>query len=67
MSSRNRYKEIRCTVACTVAIETSAKSVANRKEFSSFILDSFSNFSASQANWKEPKPPKFFVDAGVSF
>jgi len=29
--------------------------------------DIFSNFSATKANQKEPKPSKNFVDAGVSF
>jgi len=32
-----------------------------------FILDIFSNLSATKVNWKEQKPPKCFVDAGVSF
>jgi len=27
-------------------------------------LGQFSNFSATKANYKEPRPPKMFVDAG---
>jgi len=38
MSSRNRYKKFD---ACTVAIETFAKSVGNWKELSNLILDIF--------------------------
>jgi len=64
-------QKIRCEVtkvACIVAVEKYAtKSVANWKELSSFILVIFSNFSATKVNQKEPKPPKIFVDAGVSF
>jgi len=39
--------------------------VANWKEPSSFILDIFSNFSATKANKKEPKPPKIIVVSNV--
>jgi len=35
------------------------------KALSSFILDIFSNISATKTNYKEPRPPKIFVDAGV--
>jgi len=55
MLSRNRYKKYD---ADTVAIETC---------FSIFILDIFSNFSATKVNLKEPKPLKNFIYAGVSF
>jgi len=33
---------------------------------SSFILDIFSHISATKANYKKPRPPKIFVDAGIS-
>jgi len=42
--------KIRCEVACTIAVETYAKRVANWKELSSFILDIFWNISAIKAN-----------------
>jgi len=38
-----------------------------KKALSSFILDIFSNISATKADYKEPRPPKIFVDAGASF
>jgi len=41
--------------------------VANWKGLSNFILVSFSNFSETKTNYKEPRPRNFFVDAVASF
>jgi len=45
-----QIQKIQCEVACTVAIEKYAKSVANWKELSIFISDIFWNFSATKVN-----------------
>jgi len=47
---RTTDTKILCEVACTVALVKFAKSVANWKELSSFILGIFWNFSATKAN-----------------
>jgi len=51
--------------AIQIVLNTVAKSIGNWNEPSSFILDSFSNFSATKKNLK--KTPKIFVDAEVFF
>jgi len=60
MSSRNRYKKFERALLL-------GKKCCPLKLLSNFILVHFSNFSATKANWKEPRPPKIFVDAEVSF
>jgi len=45
-----QIQKIQCKLACTIAMEKYAKSVANWKELNSFTLDIFWNFSATKVN-----------------
>jgi len=47
-----------------VVIDTVTMSADNGTVPSSFILDIFSNLSATKANKKKLKPPKIYVDIG---
>jgi len=58
MSLRNRYKK---SDSCTVDIETLAKSVANCKERSSFILDIFHISQQSRQIRKNQNHQKFLL------
>jgi len=62
-------QKIQKSDACTVVIETYLLKVLPTKKsiLYSFILDIFSNFSATKANYKEPKQPKILVGAEESF
>jgi len=54
------------TVACTIVIETSAKSGTNWKAHnSSYILDIFSKIFGNQGELERIEPLKIFIEARV--
>jgi len=64
LPSCNRYKK---SDAYIITIEALLKVLPTKKSLVVSFWTFFSNFSATKENYKEPEPPKIFVDARVSF
>jgi len=64
MSLHNRYKNPMLTPSLQKNL---LKVLPTEKSLVVSFWTFFSNFTATEANQKEPKPPKIFVDAEISF